>query len=194
MIHIEDNFFKDPFSVRNIALKSTYEPKVEFNYPGYRTGVPDHLREYVLSNVKTISGNSNLKILPEDISFQYIPKIYGTGSFHSDDTIYTCVIYLSINSPDNTGTEVCDFDHETSVNRRLGKLKESFFADPTNLIKRQRYNLSLKVANSFYKPIVKVPSKFNRAVIFPGNNVHRAQNFFGTSAADSRLTLVSFFV
>ena len=39
---------------------------------------------------------------------------------------------------------------------------------------------------------MKVPNKFNRGLIFPASNFHRAQNSFGTSIVNSRMTVVSF--
>jgi hypothetical protein len=193
MIHIEDNFFKDPFSVRNSALKSTYKPKVDFNYPGHRSDVPDHLSEYVLSNVRKICRDPSLKILNGDISFQYIPKVFGSGSFHTDSSQYTCVVYLYPEAPNNSGTEICDNNQKGISPKLLSRMKESSFKDPNDLIKRYGYGIIRKYCNSFYKPIVQVPNKFNRLVIFPGRHFHREQSFFGNSLVDSRLTLISFF-
>ena len=102
---------------------------------------------------------------------------------------------MSINPPVNTGTEVCDSDQvpDTLNTSEVIHLKESFHNDPSNLIKRYRYARIRKKLNSYYNPIMKVPNKFNRIVMFPANYFHRAQNFFGTSIQTSRLTLVSFF-
>ena len=63
---------------------------------------------------------------------------------------------------------------------------------PSDLIIRYNYARVKRKLLSFYKPIMKIPNKFNRGLIFPAWYFHRAQNFFGTSIEDSRLTLVSF--
>ena len=43
MIHICDDFFKDPYKVRSIALKAKYVTE-KFNYPGMRSfDVEDNL-------------------------------------------------------------------------------------------------------------------------------------------------------
>ena len=79
-----------------------------------------------------------------------------------------------------------------SINPKVMKSRDLFHKDPSNLIKRDEYGRIRKEVNSFYKPNIIAANKFNRCVIFPATNFHRAQNFFGTSLENSRLTLVSF--
>ena len=196
MIHIEDNFFKDPFFVRNTALKSSYKSKQSHNYPGYRSyDVPDIISENVLNNVRSICRDTSLKFCDEGISFQYVTKTFGEGIFHYDKISYICIVYLSLDTPDNSGTDVCDYgcDDVTYLPENNIKVVHSFFEEPHNLIKRYRYDMMRKKLNTFFKPTVKVPNKFNRGLIFPGTHFHRAQNFFGTSICNARMTLVGFF-
>jgi len=196
MIHIEDNFFKDPFFVRNLALKSRYISKQIHNYPGYRCfDIPDAVNKNVLDNIRLICRDSSLKNSGDGISFQYITKTFGEGMFHFDNEPYICIIYLSLDSPVNSGTDVCDYGYDQKINLPDidVKLKRSFFEDPHNLIKRYKYGMMRKRLNSYFKPTVRVSNKFNRGLIFPGTHFHRAQNFFGTSVKDARLTLVGFF-
>ena len=111
---------------------------------------------------------------------------------------YICIIYLSLDTHLNSGTEICDSDHVrgleifNSINPKVMKSRDLFHKDPSNLINRYRYGRMRKKVNSFYKPNIIAANKFNRCVIFPATNFHRAQNFFGTSLGNSRLTIVSF--
>ena len=196
MIHIEDNFFKDPFFVRNTALKSTYKTKQVHTYPGHRSyDVPNIISKNVLDNVRSICRDTCLKFPDSGISFQYTTKIFGEGMFHYDKHPYICIVYLSLDAPDNSGTDVCDYGYDdvTYLPDIDVKLKRSFFEEPHNLIKRYRYGTMRKKLNTLFKPTFKVPNKFNRGLIFPGTHFHRAQDFFGTSIHNARMTLVGFF-
>ena len=193
MIHICDNFLSDPYYVRSIALKQKYVTE-KFNYPGVRSfSVPAGIGEYILSYVKHITKDPSLIIAYQ--SFQSVTKDFGDGVFHSDyENNIICITYLSLDPPPNSGTEVCDSDHPPDrVSRSsCSNLQEAFHSDPHNLIKRYRYARVRRKLNSHYKPIMTAPNKFNRILIFNSHNFHRAQNFFGTSLEDSRLTLVTF--
>tara|TARA_Y100001963_G_C6643894_1_gene382358 strand:- start:44 stop:628 length:585 start_codon:yes stop_codon:yes gene_type:complete len=192
MIYSEDNFFNDPYKVRKIALQQRYSKPI--SYPGLRSdNITGWIDDYILSRMRHITNYPNLKV--RSTRFQYITKQFGDGIFHYDSAQYICIAYLSPTPPVNTGTEVCDFDQvpDTLNTSEVIHLKESFHNDPSNLIKRYRYARIRKKLNSYYNPLMKVPNKFNRIVMFPANYFHRAQNFFGTSIQTSRLTLVSFF-
>ena len=205
MIHIEDDFFKDPYSVRNIALKSTYTPAKDGSWPGYRCwDISENITNHILSKVRNFAGDESLEFDYKQTqqqgspnsSFQFIPQQYRDGVYHSDYMHhYICIIYLSLESPVNSGTEVCDFDQKKGRGRTniAHNKKIRFNKDPFNLIKRYNYDRIRKKINSDYKPIMTIPHKFNRAVVFPAGNWHRAQNFFGTSIENGRLTSVSFF-
>ena len=196
MIHICDNFFSDPYKVRSIAFKGKYI--CAYNYPGLRSdNVPKEVNDEILSYIRYITKNSSLKFY--DSSFQSISQEYDEGIYHMDPGhTYICIIYLSLDPPLNSGTEICDSDHVrgleifNSINPKVMKSRDLFHKDPSNLINRYRYGRMRKKVNSFYKPNIIAANKFNRCVIFPATNFHRAQNFFGTSLGNSRLTIVSF--
>jgi len=198
MIHVCDNFFNDPYNVRSIALKQKYITE-KFNYPGMRSfSVPEGIADYILSYVRYITKNPSLKLSSQ--SFQSITQQFGEGIFHRDlEYNYLCIIYLSLDSPLNSGTEICDGDHTLAPffndplkEQEVIKNRNLFHEDPFNLINRYRYGRIRKKLNSHYKPDVISSNKFNRCVMFPSTNIHRAQNFFGTSLENSRLTIVSF--
>ena len=197
MIHICDNFFSDPYKVRSIALKEKYVTE-RFNYPGLRSfNVPKEVSDQILSYVRYLTKNSSLKLTSS--SFQSIMQEFGDGIYHQDRAYdYLCMIYLSLDSPLNSGTEICGDDEDrpdhiwANWDGHGDKIRNLFHEDPFNLINRYRYGRIRKKINSYYKPNIIATNKFNRCVIFPSHNFHRAENFFGTSLENSRLTIVSF--
>ena len=193
MITILDNFFDDPFAIRNSALKQRYHCE-GFNYPGLRThGVSAGVTDYVQSQVRYYTKDSSAII--SSCSFHYITKEFKSGNFHKDATSYGVIVFLSLDPPPHTGTEICDSDHvgDSWDNKKVTKTLFDFHKDPHNLIKSYRYDRLKKKVLSFYKPIITVPNKFNRGIIFSGKrHFHRAQDFFGNSVENARLTLVSF--
>lgn len=191
MIYIEDNFFKNPYAIRNLALKQRYTTE-GFNYPGVRSAAPSDISNIIFSKIKSVTQDSNL-ILGSS-NFQCVTKKFGEGIIHHDDSKYICIIYLSSEPPANSGTEVCDYDQsrDTFPMPEVLRRKTEFYEEPDNLIKRFTYARLRRWKNSHYKPMAKIPNKFNRFVLFPGRRFHRAQNSFGTSIENARLTLVSF--
>ena len=195
MIHIEDDFFKDPYSVRNNALKQEFLVRARFNYPGARSyNVPSTVCNYILSHLRCILKNDSIQFTDDGPCFHTIGGEFEEGIFHTDDFGYICIIYLSLEPPANSGTEVCDYDQDidTFPMPEVLRRKTEFFEDPENLIKRFTYARLRRWKNSHYKPMIKVPNKFNRFILFPARRFHRAQNSFGTSIENARLTLVSF--
>tara|TARA_R100000008_G_C3566063_1_gene159208 strand:+ start:113 stop:739 length:627 start_codon:yes stop_codon:yes gene_type:complete len=207
MIIIQDNFLKDPYAMRSIALKQKYSSPADTHYPGYRTDidydcsaiVKDIAIKHVLPTVRHLTKNPNLN---SDLSaFQYVTEDYDQGSFHIDvPNTYTCIIFLSPDPPDYSGTEVCDEHPDPSHGYFSQKYwddmieaKRSFYKDTSNRLNRYRYNNLRKKFMNKNKPIVKVPNKFNRMLLFDSPLFHRAQKFFGTSIGNSRLTFVTFF-
>ena len=193
MITILDNFFDDPFAIRNSALKQRYQYE-DFNYPGLRTyGVSAGVADYVQSQVRYYTKDSSA--ITSSCTFHYITKEFKSGFFHKDTTAYGVIVFLSLDAPPHTGTEICDSDQvfDSWDDEKVIKTLSDFHKDPHNLIKAYRYDRLKKKALSFYKPIIKVPNKFNRGIIFSGKrHFHRAQDSFGTSVENARLTLVSF--
>ena len=199
MIHVCDNFLSDPYVVRNTALHEKYVTE-RFNYPGVRShGVPESVKDNIFSKVKNITQDYNLKI--GSTTFQSVKKEFGTGIYHKDRENYICIVYLSLDPPVDSGTEICDFHIPPLIDGKkddmlpdsLDEVQGPYFRDPFNLIKRYRYARVRRKLNSYFTPTTIVANKFNRGLIFSCKNFHRAQNFFGTSLENSRLTLVSFF-
>ena len=200
MILVQDNFLSNPYELRNIAVKSHYEISDDGRWPGCRTDAPKSVGDYFIEQVEYLTQDAPL--YPYDgkegrATFQSITQEYKEGLFHCDDGIkYTCIVFLSLAPPSNSGPEVTDqWDMHTIEQKSIDAYtfaKRSFYSNTKSWLNRYRYDRMVKAHNSNYVPVLKVPNKFNRMVLFDGERAHRAQNFFGSNIHDSRLTLITF--
>lgn len=198
MIHIFDNFFEDPFKIREIALKSNFEKDSNGEWPGFRSTSPLDLSLLIKNRLET-KLNLSLKLSSSD--FQFIPKCYLTGICHSDSPRkYSSICYLNPNSPKTSGTEIflnkslyLNIKEKLEIidNGSVNKIK--YYNSNKNLFFKIRYLNYLKKFNSNFKNPIIVSNKFNRMILFDSNLIHRAQNFYGKNVYDSRLTITTFF-
>ena len=200
MIHVEDNFFKDPYQVRSSILKQKYTTGT-FLWPGVRSCTPEKISNYILDAARQLMQEPNLKL--DESTCQVIGTEYKEGGFHHDGEYadFTSINFLSLEPPSNSGTEICDTTGNPDVTGVVPmemwgehlRIKENFYKNPKHFLNSYKYVRMRKRINSKFNPVAKIPHKFNRWLIFDSNRHHRAQKFFGTSASNARLTIVSFF-
>ena len=206
MITIIDNFFRDPYKIRKVALESNF--KSDLRYPGYRCDLNSIISPQVsLSTVEYQLEKRIKDILNKDIkifyaAFQFTDKSWITGISHFDynKSGFTgiSITFLTLDPPSNSGTEIYDHvnNYRSSDRKLLSKnfeFKKSFYSSNRNFSRRFLFKRKLKAYNSHFKDPCIVNNKFNRTVVFDSKRIHRAQDLFGTNLVDSRLTLVSFF-
>lgn len=192
---IIENTFKNPYEIRKVALSLKYSTSDSLRWPGYRINIPDFINNQYLTSIKNhLDKNSKLK----NAYFQYSDKHWISGSCHFDDTKYTCVTFLNIDSQANSGIEIYD---EKYCSPQTGKLLDTFnpiktkyYASKKTLPQKILFQKQLEKLNLNFKDPCIISNKFNRTVIFDSYKIHRAQNFFGDKISNSRLTLVSFFL
>jgi len=192
-MHIIDNFFKDPYIIRRLALslKDKYlPPNSNESWPGLRCGVPQSLRSQCESKIKKITQE---ELILNECVFQYVDKSHLSCSPHIDPGTYTCITYLNENPPSNSGTLVYDerFGRGYKISD-FALIKRKFYASDRTLIDKFKYSRELNKINSLFENPCVISNKFNRTLIFDSDRVHRAQHFFGSTIKDARLTLVSF--
>ena len=194
MIQITNNFFKDPYSVRNKAL-SLFKSDVYTadNWPGKRVFVPDNITSQLLSKVESIT---NDKLQSYQASFQVVDQSFMEGLAHCDEKHkYTCIVFLNLNAPSNTGTEIYNERHGNFRCRIMDDYhfnKRKFYQSNRTFIDKLVFKRTLNKVNPLFKDPCVVSNRFNRGVIFDSLLVHRAQNFFGNKISNSRLTIASF--
>ena len=200
-MRIIDDFLKDPYQVRGLALSSNFEREPpSANWPGYRAALPEPFRSKYLQQLNAI--------LDEDLKFvkayfQCIGKEWGSGAYHADfESKWTVLTFLNLNPPSHSGIEIGEVSTENYIKSifengqegidAYGPMLNIFNNSKKTPIQRFFFDRKLKDYNSHYKNPCVVSNKFNRTVIFRGHRNHCAQNFFGTRPADSRLTIISF--
>ncbi len=197
MIRITNNFFKDPYIIRNKAISLLESDSFKnTNWPGKRAIPSDNIQSQLLSKVESIT-NEKLKLLQS--SFQVIDKSFMEGIVHCDTHAkYTCVIFLNLEAPYNTGIEIYDeklgdLTEKGDMLDEVEVFKRKFYQSNRTFIDKFIFKRTLNKVNSIFKDPCVVSNKFNRSVVFDGPLVHRAQNFCGNDINNSRLTIVSFF-
>ena len=193
MIIIEDNFFDDPYKVRGDALSAKYESSPDTRWPGYRAPVPFYISNKINSWVEEKTG---FKHSIKESNFQYIPKKYGNGIYHLDTPFqFTAIVYLNPDPPKNSGTSISEeiYNPSNSFWDECNVWKKLFYNNLDNQYYRFRFDLKRKKVEKMFPVSYNIPAKFNRILLFDSCLKHCAQQFYGKSKADSRITIASFF-
>jgi len=175
---IVDNFYSDPYAVRDYALNQKYSPNLEL-YKGSRSVdqhfVPGTKREFEnIMGVKIREWESH----PMCGNFQYCtsrdPLVY-----HWDSQTWAAMIYLTPNAPCQCGTSF--YSHKKSGVKHEGDLN-SELAFSGGFYDKTKFELLDSVGNVF-----------NRLFIFDSKSIHAASEYFGSELVDSRLFHIFFF-
>ena len=188
---VVDNFYEDPYGVREFALQQTYYPgegavgfrtRKQFFFDGLRERFESIIGEKIADHTE-----SGLGWFDEGINgrFQYSPG--GTPSvFHCDTQKWAAVVYLTPDAPPQSGT--CFYRHrETKIHHNTqmdwGPLGDGFKVFPGKTF----------LDGTPYEMVDTVGNIFNRAVIFDGGLIHSGVNYFGHDLETSRLFHIFFF-
>tara|TARA_Y100001963_G_C6593262_1_gene358981 strand:- start:7 stop:600 length:594 start_codon:yes stop_codon:yes gene_type:complete len=196
-MQVIDGFFRNPYSIRSLALKQEYgrTAHIDYNWPGYRSLIDETLENQYLEIMKKRVNDSTLQL--QQIYFQWIPAEWVQGCFHTDPCKYTAVTFLTPDPPSNTGTEIGEVKREYTLDLEDNFSKSSkqpfYRMNKKGFFYRNIFKIVSQRYNSKFKNPCAISNKFNRTVFFDAPRTHRAQNFFGKELKDSRLTLVGFF-
>lgn len=182
---VVDNFYRDPYAVREFALQQEY-----FDDPGY-IGNRTRTRHFVPGTKERFEELIGQKItgwMAETDGwteygmngrFQYnvsgAPLVY-----HCDSQKWAGMIYLTPNAPYQSGTTM--WAHKATRIRHnteegiMQAFNQKTFLDPTP-----------------YEPVDVIGNVFNRLVIFSGGFIHSASCYFGDSKENCRLWHMFFF-
>jgi hypothetical protein len=197
-VTVIENFLENPDALRKFALAQTYRsltdiPDANYVFPGSRTldlvDLDKALHEKILKKLVTVFHNAQYDTMHWAIStnFQSVTDEYGAGVIHTDtNTIFAAVLYLTPNAPLNAGTSLfkpnSTFD-ESKYQQALKDTDASFRAG--DLVMDMRYH-------SMFDEIVRINNVYNTLVIYEGRHYHAANQFFGQTLENSRLTQVFF--
>ena len=177
-VWVVDNFYSDPYAVREYALKQEFKPEIEY-FKGSRS-----LDQYFATGTKeAFEGIMGIKIREWESHgmcgrFQYCtaqdPLVY-----HNDGQTWAAMIYLNPDAPYCTGTSLYASKNgarRTSDPQYSDEVYAGGFYDETK-----------------FELVDSIGNVFNRLFIFDAQNIHAASKYFGKTKEDSRLFHIFFF-
>ncbi|CAN1487441.1 hypothetical protein MCEKH45_00095 [Methylophilaceae bacterium] len=195
---IVENFYDNPDAIRKFALAQEYKFSHEQNeivhvYPGCRTRDLSDLDKTLYDKVCTklisvfhIPDHDHMRWEIRS-GFQSVSSKYGKGVIHTDgDTIFAGLLYLTPNAPLNAGTSL--FKKNKSFNEKAYKQA----LDENDKKFRSGDVEMLTDYHSMFDEVARFSNMYNSLVIYEGDNFHAANDFFGETLNDSRLTQVFF--
>jgi hypothetical protein len=179
MLIVIENFYQDPWNIREYALEQTFD--VQGNYPGYRTKC---LEEPQFSDMKKrFEKILNIKITcwptEYNTAFQFTTAKDETW-IHHDETVWAGVLYLTPDPPIESGTSIY-----------RNKNTKVFYHDPNN--EKINYD-KIKIVESDWEQVASIGNIFNRLVLYHGKYFHRSLlPGFGDTKDNGRLFQTFFF-
>jgi hypothetical protein len=181
---IIENFYSNPYEVREFALKQEYETKPYS--PGGRTK-----QSFLTTTTKTCLEQL---ILPHAGKITFFSLDCGcfnytiansisewkSGQVHTDSVFdWAGLCYLTPDAPAGTGTSILLNKKVKTLNLENRKLQEKIGNDWQDLTKWEVHDI--------------VGNKFNRLVLYRGQLAHAPMLHFGNDIHTGRLTQVFFF-
>ena len=195
---VVDDFLLDPTYVRNFALQETDLVQIQQSdgkpFRGLRSSHMVDINKKIFSEViekialvypVPISYNKN------HMEFQLTDSTWaGPGWVHSDWCTLTCILYLTPNPCEGSGTSL--FIGKTQDTLNINDDIKKIGNKDASLRKTEEYIKARQENNDQFIKTMQVNNFFNRMFIFPGNTFHSADSFFGNSPETNRLTLATF--
>lgn len=188
--YVVDNFYNDPYGVRNFALNQDFFPgegavghrtRKQFLFEGLREKFENILNKKIPDNTEDGYGWLDYGI---NGRFQYCEA--GTPSvYHCDAQDWAAIVYLTPDAPPQSGTgffrhKETKILHSDQINWESGDGAKVF---PGNTF----------VDGTPYEPVDIAGNVFNRLIIFDGRLIHSGLNYFGWNKESSRLFHIFFF-
>lgn len=195
---IINDFYDDPDAIRKFALSQEYQflrdrPDFPYVYPGSRTqdlvDLDAQLHATICKKLVSVFHIHEHDFMRWAIStsFQSVTQEFGRGVIHTDsNTIFAGVLFLTPNAPLNAGTSLFKQNKSFVYKKYLKALREN----------DDRFKAGEIVMNtayhSMFDEVVRVNNVYNSLIIYEGDTLHAANDFFGETLTDSRLTQVFF--
>jgi hypothetical protein len=193
---VVDDFFETPDMIRAFALQQEFFKGSR----GYWPGVRSQFLEDISTELYNLLTYKILKVLPQftkfekfESTFHLSGKNYVRGWVHDDapDLNVAGFLYLSPDPPPNSGTSFFDDTTPSMPASFLDAFKQDVLRMPDELPLPELDKYRDEQLTWFKKSLT-VDNVYNRAIIFDPKTWHAANDFFGTTKEDTRLTLVYF--
>jgi len=192
---IADDFLEAPDLWREYALQQEYFKGDRGTWPGIRTNMLSdlnpNLHNLLLEKLLKTNGLYT-RIDKADFSFQLIDKSYGAGWVHDDDDKHTLagVIYLSKENDVNSGTTIYERQEDFNSHKYFDVFYKDVTAEPGQ--EKDQFDKYRDEHKSAFKTSIVTEARYNRCIMFDPRQWHSADNFFGTTKENTRLTIVFF--
>jgi hypothetical protein len=175
---VVDNFYEDPYAVRDFALGQYYFD--DEGYLGMRTR-----KQFFFDGVKErfeeIIGQPIVDWENQGMCGRFQTCKAGTPLvYHCDAQKWAGMVYLTPDAPPECGT--------TFFRHKQTKIRHH---DDGNIL--DAFNQQTFLDKTPYEEVDKVGNVFNRLVIFDGGLIHSASEYFGWDIPSSRLFHMYFF-
>lgn len=180
-VFIVDNFYEDPYAVREFAMNQEYEDNGEGKgYTGRRTFkqfFPPGIKE----RFEEIIGEPITKWEEHGFNGRFQYNVGGDKLvYHCDEQKWAGLIYLTPNAPYQAGTRL--LAHK--------KNRVRFNKDPKIM---ECFNQESFLDGTPFETVDHVGNVFNRLVIYRGGLIHAASEYFGWNINNARLWHMFFF-
>lgn len=193
---IIDNFLPYPNIIRQWALTHEFRDARQFSedpaysptyWPGVRT---THVVDLDVDYTNVVLGRISSIIqsfhpspdLTIKSYFQLCNKYNGNSWIHQDNDVdYAGILFLTPNPPENSGTilyDPVDIDSWNSL-----PISEKYTLNEVS---------QPELYSSLFRPSTVIQNKFNRLVLYSGQEFHKSDQYFGEFPNDSRLTQIFF--
>lgn len=190
---IVDNFFEMPQTLRDWTMAQEFFKGERGSWPGIRTKLLDELNTELVDLLKS----KLLALYPQfddfsdiDCSLQVIGEEWGQGWVHDDNSVHVLagIVFLTpYPKPDSGNTTYMQQDDvSTDI------YDDAFVSDMKLDADHKAFEKYRLEQRSKFTPSVVVENRFNRLIAFDPRMWHSANNFFGTTKENGRLTLVFF--
>lgn len=201
-VYIVDNFYENPYAIRDYALRNKNNFKLHsalYNTQYYNPFLYANNSKEIINFFERISGEEicdkiwNVDLIKESNGFiQYITE--KSNPVVHKDLHWGVVVYLTPNADISTGTSL--YTHkETGIKHVMECLdtKTNKPKDICKLVKRDLWKEGEKNRIDYWKIRHRIDNIFNRAIIFDGRNFHASNGGFGTNIENGRLFQTFFF-
>jgi len=191
---IIDDFFETPDTIREWALRQEFfKGENRGTWPGIRTHLLDDISKelYNTMRYKLLKEYPQFKDFSDiDASFQVITEEWDNGWVHEDNDVHRLagVVFLTPNPPQGAGNTVYMEQDDVSAD----KFQQIFDNDMTLEADHRDTKKYRNEQRSLFTPSVRIENRYNRCVAFDPRMWHSADQFFGTTKENGRLTLVFF--
>ena len=186
---IVDNFYNDPDSIREFAIKN-----LSFKPSGYHKGqrASRFILDGTMERFEKLLGR---KILNwnhggyANGSFQFCteadPIVY-----HVDTQMFAGIVFLTPNAPLRSGTSTYKSQITGATRFENDEIKGQKYADTFSANAASKFNF---YDNSTLDIVDQVANVYNRLVLWDAKTIHAAEKYFGNSIEDSRFFHLFFF-